>query len=1044
VALGRPPRLETARAKYPKPATCRPCPLFDRGRGYVPADGPDTADILFVGETPWVDEIIRGIPFAGAAGAMVHRLLRRNFMTREQFRWDNIIRCAPPHMEFAGTSYEHAAAHHCRQYLGETLAEGHTVIVPLGGSALKHVLELHGGKIKVEDFHGTVSRHESGALVVPTFHPSHIQRGATNMTGTWSWDLQRALEVAKQGWVQEDIECVIDPPLDWFRAWVTDYLAAATQSPMDYWCAVDIETLEKAGRDEDALGPMNPEMAADRAAMDRSYTITRLNLACHPDQGVTVPWVEPYISEAKRALASRGVKLLWNEDYDLPRLHAQDAMPDGPCWDLMEAWHLIQSDVPRSLGFVSPFHSGFGPWKHLSESEPERYAAIDGPQTLRNGYGIIPTLHDLGLWDVFQRHWYQLKRQVLQPAHIVGIQVDRPALNTFIDEMSEHCKRLLDELQDYVPDEVLPLANERKTKPPDDIVYTKATTEKVRGGKKKHAPDELKMELYQRAAVVEKLVLREVLVCKTCGSLDVARRHKCQASLFADGPVAAPELSLETATVTRWFWKEPFNPDSAKQILAYIKATGSKPGRAKKTGADTGDRETLQGLFRVTKDPFYQAVLVYRSVQKVRGTYGLGIRKRLDADDRIHPVPTFKPSTQRQSYQSPNIQNVISDKGGEASLAAGFRKCIVAAPGCRLLEVDYRGIEAVQVGWFSRDPDYIRLAKLGVHAALASHVLERPYDPAWSDSDLVDYFYEIKEREPLIYTQTKTVVHGVSYGRTPHGMHRDYPEMFPTLKDANRIFDIFYAMAPAIPRWQQDIRQHVDKHGYLGGPGEPPFGHPYNYRHYYYGVFTYSRLSPAQAQRLRAKYGRLKRPAPLVEVNGIDYKQVNGDDAKRLVAFPPQSTASANLKDAELILFGDPDSALYLGNAYYGQTCLRAPIHDSLLLEYPVEEEERVLLNVATAMCRPILQQPLPSAWGMGEHLTIGVEAKASAVGGNWMAMETIDLPVVSTPSLAADRTYFPIQDGLKEQGTDEWEEWMDLGRAMGHLPLRAASAPVS
>ena len=131
------------------------------------------------------------------------------------------------------------------------------------------------------------------------------------------------------------------------------------------------------------------------------------------------------------------------------------------------------------------------------------------------------------------------------------------------------------------------------------------------------------------------------------------------------------------------------------------------------------------------------------------------------------------------------------------------------------------------------------------------------------------------------------------------------------------------------------------------------------------------------------------------------------------------------------MLFGDPDAPHYIGNAYDGETCLRAPIHDSLLLEVPLTEEERVLTAVATIMPRPILEQPLPAEWGMGDYLSIGVEAKASAPGGDWGTMETIALPLVSMPSLAGDRAYTPVEDG----DTDEWDEWMDLGRTLGHLP---------
>ncbi len=90
------------------------------------------------------------------------------------------------------------------------------------------------------------------------------------------------------------------------------------------------------------------------------------------------------------------------------------------------------------------------------------------------------------------------------------------------------------------------------------------------------------------------------------------------------------------------------------------------------------DRETLSRLIRETRDPLYSAMLDYRAVQKVNGTYVRGTEKRLDSNDRVHPQTTFKPSTMRTAQVNPNIQNVVADKGGADSLAAGFRHVVVA------------------------------------------------------------------------------------------------------------------------------------------------------------------------------------------------------------------------------------------------------------------------------------------------------------------------------------------------------------------------------
>jgi hypothetical protein len=93
------------------------------------------------------------------------------------------------------------------------------------------------------------------------------------------------------------------------------------------------------------------------------------------------------------------------------------------------------------------------------------------------------------------------------------------------------------------------------------------------------------------------------------------------------------------------------------------------------------DRKTLEANLAKTKHPFYRALLDYRAIKKVLSTYVEGTERRLDADDRLHPHFTFKPSTQRLSCTAPNIQNVVADRekvDGKPGLASGYRTCVVA------------------------------------------------------------------------------------------------------------------------------------------------------------------------------------------------------------------------------------------------------------------------------------------------------------------------------------------------------------------------------
>jgi hypothetical protein len=372
----------------------------------------------------------------------------------------------------------------------------------------------------------------------------------------------------------------------------------------------------------------------------------------------------------------------------------------------------------------------------------------------------------------------------------------------------------------------------------------------------------------------------------------------------------------------------------------------------------------------------------------------------------------------RLSYVDPNITNVVADKGKavdpRAALAAGFRRCIVASPGCRLLEVDFAGIEGIEVGRYANDPEYIRNCQRGLHAALASHVLGRPYDPAWPEAQIRAYLKAIKtdSQHAKLYDSCKHYNHAKAYGLTVPGMVRQYPKLFPDEGTAVKYVRFFNQLAPKVDGWQAAVQERAAKEHCLGGVGDHPFG----YKHWFWSVYTYKRLTRSQELRLVAKHQRLGTKPPVVYINGQAFRVGPGEDSKRALAFYPQSTAAGILKEAMLRLFGDPDSPSYIGDAYYGRTPLRAPIHDSLLLEIPHRVWDRTCEAVFHEMQRPVVEQPIPLDWGLGSHLAIGIAAKA---GDDWEAME--DLAV---PGYDADWT----AEWMEEE--DE-EDWAALGRAV-------------
>jgi DNA polymerase len=993
----------------PHPPGCRGCALDEKGGGFAPADGPAGSWLLLVGEALGYTEMLTGRPFMGDAGGMLTRLLSLLGWSRDALRIHNVISCHPPNDWFDERApWYYRAMSHC-PYLEATLAERHPVVVTMGMTALRRVLHLeHKKKVRVQDFHGSVVRDPTDRFwVVPTYHPSFLQRGATNLIGTVLWDLRRAEEARDGGRPVSAHSLVIDPPVAWFTAWVDQVVAARQQDPGAYPLSSDIETPDKAGGQDEG------EITAD----DVSYQLLRHNLACHPDEGVTVPHAGPYLDQLKRLYGSPGHIWMWNREYDFARqVHAglMREEDSGKVVDLMWLAHFLQSDLPRGLGFWAPFYSDYGPWKHTADEAPAQYGAVDGLQTHRVGFGVVGDLVSQGQYAMALRHTHTLLSAVLRPAQLVGLQVNRERLLVFKEELGQKARERLATLQTCVPEALAPLTPKQGfIRPPAAaVLHVKASAFTQKGTRRKGKPTaDLKQELYAKAFVVEKIVLREVLVCGTCGAVEVQRRHRCADPAAAAGAADPPRLDLAVASVRRWYWQEPFNPDSVVQVLAYIKHRKHTPGRARKTQSDAStNREALERLARTTRDPFYQALLDYRAIGKVKGTYVEGTERRLDEQDRLHPQPTFRPSTMRLSYVNPNITNVVADKGGSAGLAAGFRQCIVASPGCRLLEVDFSAIEAVETGWCARDAEYYRLAKLGVHAALVTHAVGLPYDPTASDAELRALFQAVKKQYPLVYEPAKRYIHGRSYGLTVAGMVLQFPHLFPTQASAEKFAKVFERMAPGVAKWQTEMQVKASRQHFLGGED-----HPFKYKHWFWSVYSYKRLTTTQYYRLVKKYAGAE--PPCVSINGQWFRVSLGEDGKRVLAFYPQSIAAGILKEAMLRLFAEPENSSYIGDVYFGRTPLRAPIHDSLLLEIPDRAWDRTVEIVCQEMQRPVVEQPLPAGWGRGgDYVAIGIAAKA---GHDWAAMEEVQVP-----GYASEWQAEAVED-------EDAEDWGALGRVI-------------
>lgn len=149
---------------------CQRCRLAETRTNVVWADGNLDSDVLFIGEGPGFHEDKQGIPFVGAAGQLLDRLLAEVGLDRTQVAIVNVVKCRPP----GNRDPQPDEIEACKPYLDAQI--GHMtpkVIVTLGNFATRFILEDQIGITKARG-----QRYERrGATVIPTFHPAAALRG---------------------------------------------------------------------------------------------------------------------------------------------------------------------------------------------------------------------------------------------------------------------------------------------------------------------------------------------------------------------------------------------------------------------------------------------------------------------------------------------------------------------------------------------------------------------------------------------------------------------------------------------------------------------------------------------------------------------------------------------------------------------------------------------------------------------------------------------------------------------------------------------------
>lgn len=242
-----------------------------------------------------------------------------------------------------------------------------------------------------------------------------------------------------------------------------------------------------------------------------------------------------------------------------------------------------------------------------------------------------------------------------------------------------------------------------------------------------------------------------------------------------------------------------FNPNSGldlNQIL--FKEMKLRPiGDVGDSGLYSVDADALLKLKSKDKTGLIEALLEYRQLSKILGTYLIGLREVVDDDGRVRSKFNPTLATGRLSSSEPNLQNIPSRNPVGLQVRAGF----VSEDGKTLGVIDYSNIEV----------------RLAAHMANEVGLIEaflKGYDPHSATAKLAFghivtcEVHEVKKKFPLMRAGGKTLNFAILYQSGPATVLDQIIEatngdFTPSLNEVKEMIENYFVGLPAIRQFIQ-------------------------------------------------------------------------------------------------------------------------------------------------------------------------------------------------------------------------------------------------
>ena len=165
---------------------CTRCKLCNGRKQIVFGSGNPRAELVFVGEAPGEEEDKQGVPFVGAAGQLLTKMIEAMKFSRDTVYICNVVKCRPP----GNRNPEPDEIQSCEPFLRAQLRViKPKVIVALGKFAAQTLLRED---TAITRLRGQWRKYE-GIDLMPTFHPAYLLRSPDEKKKAWM-DLQEVMK----------------------------------------------------------------------------------------------------------------------------------------------------------------------------------------------------------------------------------------------------------------------------------------------------------------------------------------------------------------------------------------------------------------------------------------------------------------------------------------------------------------------------------------------------------------------------------------------------------------------------------------------------------------------------------------------------------------------------------------------------------------------------------------------------------------------------------------------------------------------------------